>query len=129
MVAMRVVMLHFVLKLLLIFFIKRLFFVTSNSVCYSLHGEEINENAPTFIYESLYVLQKVKTISFKPTSLFELVLLLSGDIEICPGPTPREIPKLDALVKAKGLHIFHQNVRGLFSNQDYLVELIKYNLK
>ena len=105
---MRVVMLRFALKLLLIFFIKRPSFVTSNSVCYSFHGKEINDNAATLIYESLYALQKVKTVSFNPASL------LSGNTEICPGPTPREIPELDALLKAKGLHIFHQNVRGCY---------------
>ena len=70
------------------------------------------------------MLQKVKTVSFKPASLFEILLLLSGDIEICPGPTPREIPELDSSLKAKVLHIFHQNMRGLLCNKDYLVELI-----
>ena len=56
--------------------------------------------------------------------MFELLQLISGDIEICLGPTPREIPELDTLLKAKGLHIFHQNMRGLLCNKDYLVELI-----
>ena len=32
--------------------------------------------------------------------------------------------RLNALLKAKGLHISHQNVRGLLGNKDYLVELI-----
>ena len=97
--------------------------MTSNSVYYSFNDEEINDNGATFIYESLYILQKVKIVSFNPTSLFELLLLLSGDIEICSGPTSREIPELDALLKAKGLHIFQQNVRGLLCNKDYLGEL------
>ena len=123
MVAMRAVMLHFALKLLLISFIKRPSFVTSNSVCYSFHSEEVNDNAATIIYESLYVLQNVKTVSFNPASLFELLVLLSGDIEVCPGPMPREIPELNTL-KAKGLHPFHPNVRGLLSTKDFLVELI-----
>ena len=57
MVLMWRVMLRFVLKLLLIFFIKRQFFVTSNSVCYSFQDEDINDNAATFIYELLYVVQ------------------------------------------------------------------------
>ena len=75
------------------------------------------------IYES-YVLQNVKSVSFNPASLFELLLLLSGDTEVCPGSTPREIPELDTLLKAKGLHIFIQTGRGLLSNEEYLVELI-----
>ena len=97
-------MLRVLWKLLLLFFIKRPYFVWSNSVCYSFHGEEINDNAATFIYEPLYVLRKVKAVSFKPVSLFELWLLISGDIKICPGPSPREISELDALLKAKVVH-------------------------
>ena len=52
----------------------------------------------------------------------ELLLLL--DIEVCPGTRSRKIPELDALMKMKGLHIFHQNLRGLLSKKDYWVELI-----
>ena len=75
--------------------------MTSSLFCYSFHSEEINDNPATFIYESLHVLQNVKTVSFKPASLFKLLLLLSGEIEICAGPNPREIPALDVLLKAK----------------------------
>ena len=92
MAVMRAVMLLFSLKLILIFFIKRPSFKTSNSVCYSFHSEEVNDKTATFIYESMYVLQNVKTVS--SASLFEHLLLLSGDIEVCPEPT-REIPELD----------------------------------
>ena len=59
---MRAVMFCSVLILLLIFFIKRPSFVTSNSVFYSFQGKELNYNAATFIYESLYLLQNVKTL-------------------------------------------------------------------
>ena len=56
----------------------------------------------------------------------QLLLLLSGDIELCPGPDgQRLIPELASLLKEKGMHIFHQNVRGLFSNKDYIVELME----
>ena len=85
----------------------------NNSICYSFYGQKVNDSAATFIYESLHVLQSVKTVSFKLASLFELLLPLSGDIEVCPGPTRRDIPELDALLKAEGLHIFHQTVRGI----------------
>ena len=84
MVAMWTVMLRFALKLLLICFIKTPSFVTNNSVCYSFHGEEINDNAATFIYESSYVLRKLKTVSFNPASLFEFLLLLSGNFVLEP---------------------------------------------
>ena len=118
---MQVVMLHFALKLLLIFSIKRPSFVTSNKVCYSFHGEGVNNNTATFIYESFFITE-CKTVNFNPVSLFELLLLLTRNVEIFPGPTPREILDLDALLKGNGLHIFHQNVRELLSNKDYLVD-------
>ena len=41
---------------------KKLFFVTSNSICYGFHCEEVNGNTAIFIYESLYVLQKLLTL-------------------------------------------------------------------
>ena len=84
----------------------------NNSICYSFYGQKVNDSAATFIYESLHVLQSVKTVSFNLASLFELLLLQSGDIEVYPGPKPRDIPELDALLK-DGLHIFHQTVRGI----------------
>ena len=114
MVVMREVMLRFALKLLLIFFIKRPSFVTNNSVCYCFHSEEVNDNAGTFIYESFCVFVNVKPVSFNPASLFKLLLLPSGDIEVCPGPTPREIPELDALLKEKGLQGLFSGINRLF---------------
>ena len=69
-VAMRAVMFRSVLILLLIFFIKRPSFVTSDSVFYSFQGKELNYNAATFIYESLYLLQNVKTPNLNPSLLF-----------------------------------------------------------
>ena len=67
------------------FFYKKTFFLTSNSFCYNFHGDKVNGNAATFSYESLYVLLNAKTVSFNPASSFDLLLLLSGDIEVCPG--------------------------------------------
>ena len=97
--------------------------MTSNKVCHSFHGEGVNSNTATFIYESLFIIE-CKTVNFNPVSLFELLLLLTRNVEIFPGPTPREILDLDALLKVNGLHIFHQNVREFLSNKDYLVGLI-----
>ena len=58
--------------------------------------------------------------------MFEPLLLLRVDIEVCPRPTTSEIPDLDALLKAKALQIFCQNVRGSLSSKNYLVELIDF---
>ena len=98
----------------------------SNSVCNNFHVKEVNGNAATFIYELLQVLQNVKTLSFSLASLLELLLLLSGDTEVCHGPRPKKIPEVDTLMKTKGLHVFNQNVRGLLSKKDYWVEFFLF---
>ena len=48
--------------------------------------------------------------------------MMCGDIETCPGPNGRHIPEMESLLTNKGLTIFHQNVRGLCSNIDYITE-------
>ena len=40
----------------------------------------------------------------------QFLLLLSGDIETCPGPSFAEFTKM------RGKKIIHQNIRGLFHN-------------
>ena len=45
-----------------------------------------------------------------------LLILLCGDIELCPGP------KIN-----KGIQIAHQNVRGLFSKRDDVADFINQN--
>ena len=58
------------------------------------------------------------------------LLLLCGDIESCPGPVyqndnNRNIPELNSLLRKRGIKIFHQNVRGLFSNINLVSELLQ----
>ena len=45
-------------------------------------------------------------------SYLVMLLLLGGDIEICPGPQST----LSDFCKSKGFKIVHQNVRGILSN-------------
>ena len=52
-----------------------------------------------------------------------ILFSLCGDIESCPGPD-RCIPELNALLKKRGIKIFHQNIRGLLSNIAYVAELL-----
>lgn len=49
-----------------------------------------------------------------------LLLLLFGDIELCPGPEEN----LMALCKQKGFKLVHQNIRGLLSNMAYFESLL-----
>ena len=45
-----------------------------------------------------------------------LLILLCGDIELCPGPNNN-----------KGIHIAHQNVRGLFTKRDIIADFLNQN--
>ena len=61
-------------------------------------------------------------------NLINLLILLCGDIESCPGPQTdevRDVPRLNTLLNQSGMKIFHQNVRGLFSNRVYISELFE----
>jgi hypothetical protein len=73
------------LKIVLIFCIKN---ATSkvNSVCYSFNGEYVVDLPSRLGYESIYVLQNDKSLYLPPKISIQLLLLLSGDIEQCPGP-------------------------------------------
>ena len=50
-----------------------------------------------------------------------LMLLMCGDIESCPGP---QQDCLAEFLNNRGLKMFHQNVRGLFSNFVNIQELL-----
>lgn len=55
---------------------------------------------------------------------FDILLLLCGDIEQCPGPgNLRSNPDLERITSLKGLRLFHHNVRGLWNNINNITEL------
>ena len=54
-------------------------------------------------------------------SLIFLFFLIHGDIELCPGLHVQE--NLTDISKLKGIKLFHQNIRGLFSKKDILETL------
>jgi len=107
------VMLRVILKVILIFCIKGPLFNT-NSVCYSFAGvEEINgiNVEPKLVYESLFTLMENRNLCLKPQLALQLLLLLSGDIEKCPGPRD-----FGDFTTTRGMKIVHQNIRGLWQN-------------
>lgn len=116
-------MLRIVLCILSILFVKKPSFTTCSSVCYSVYGESDLEIESGYINETLFVIQREKTLKFHSNAILHILLLLSGDIETCPGP--RELPELSKLLDQRGMHLVHQNVRGLFSNKDYVSEIIE----
>ena len=55
-------------------------------------------------------------------SLIFLLLLICGDIELCPGPHVQE--NLTDILKQRGIKFVHQNIRGLLSKKDILEKFI-----
>jgi len=51
-----------------------------------------------------------------------LLFLLAGDIEFNPGP--RSIPEFESLFSCKDLKCFHQNVCGLQTNFELIMEFL-----
>ena len=62
--------------------------------------------------------EKCFTTKLSSVSYLLVLLLLGGDIEICPGPQNT----LSDFCKSKGFKIVHQNIRGILSNH-HLLEL------
>ena len=51
-------------------------------------------------------------------SLIFLLLLICGDIKLCPGPYVQE--NLTDILKLRGIKLVHQNIKGLLSKKDIL---------
>ena len=57
------------------------------------------------------------------TKFFKLILLLSGDINVNPGPT--QISKTWSFFKKRGLHLVYLNINSLSSKKDKLRQMAK----
>ena len=103
-------------------------FISSDSVCFDYYHGIIDDTGVTYAYESLYMLQTSKVICLKPKLALHLLLLLSGDIESCPGPlsngslTRHEFKQK---LSEKGIKMGHQNIRGLEAHFDSFEEFLK----
>ena len=53
-----------------------------------------------------------------------MLLILSGDVEICPGPEPISREEFIHFLSKRGLKMVHQNVQGLRKNFDLIQEFI-----
>ena len=53
----------------------------------------------------------------------QLLLLLCGDIETCPGAVQNYV-ELQELLKVKGFSLLHQNIRGLMGKKDLASDLL-----
>ena len=82
------VALKFALIIYSIICIKKPSFMNANSVCYSFRGELANDINISWIATSLWVNRQENKLHLGQESHvgLALLLLLSGDIELCPGP-------------------------------------------
>ena len=85
MASLRAVACYFALS---IFYIKKQAFCSSNLLYDTEQSQGLQE---TFIYSSLWSYRRLSGTGLRTsrTSLIQLLLLLSGDIETCPGPSDR----------------------------------------
>ena len=118
-----VVALRVLVACLLTLFVKKPMFITCEPLrCswsyYDIDSVTFVENSYIYIYHSTWQYNLQCGIKFQPTYALQLILLLSGDIEICPGPEcERQLPEAERLVNLRGCKIFHQNVRALELNR------------
>ena len=104
MASLRVVACYFALFAFIVFYIKKQAFCSS-TVLYDM--EQSQDLQETFIYSSLWSYRRINGTGLRTskTSLIQLLLLLSGDIETCPGPIDRNRAPLN---KTPPLWIKHQ---------------------
>ena len=77
------------------------------------------------IYESLHILQVNKSLYLQPKVTVQLLLLLSGDIELCPGPQNETFDAdIQNITNCRGMKFFHLNVRGLWTNLAHIFDIL-----
>ena len=82
-------------------------FCTSDGISITLFQEDMYEEE-TFSLSSVFIRRNCFS-RVRSKSLLSLLLILCGDIETCPGPDTTMMH----LTSQRGLHLFHQNIRGL----------------
>ena len=73
--------------ILVTFCVKKPSYISANSVCYSFYGEEALDTISLNIASSIwqYKLDNY-CYSLRPKHALKILLIISGDIELCPGP-------------------------------------------
>ena len=118
---MTAVCLKIALIILAVFGVKKPQFTNANSVCYSFHLEEVTDvENPHFAGSIWNYFDKADLAREQPKCAVKLLLILAGDVELCPGPNTG----LGNLLQYKGFSMLHQNIRGLSGKRDLLTELL-----
>ena len=100
----------------------------ANSACYSFNGEDVGDINATFVNESLFLLLQEKAILPRCKVAVQILLLLSGDVELCPGPVNSFETKQESFLNRPGIKCLHLNVRGLWNNLSFVTEFLVQNL-
>ena len=105
--------------------IKNRYFCQPDGVSITLH-ESDTVTEETHIYSSLFTVKVHERFTYwRRKSSVCLLLLLCGDIEMCPGPQiPSLTDDINKLCRNRGLKFFHVNVRGLQGNFDELQNIL-----
>ena len=113
-----------------IFYIKKESFLKPDGVSITLNEIDVfDDNLETFIYSSLWIHKRFNnkaTLSYK--GFLQLLLILSGDIELNPGPNTNYSDLIN-FTKHKGFVVLHQNIRGLQAGKDLIADVLFHNKK
>ena len=126
MAAMKRVMLHIIIFIFINFCKRKASFASANSSCYSfrysgVHG--VKDTQVTHVYSSIWQYNYMYCVRLRRKKALQLILLLSGDIETCPGP----VEEITNLTDQRGMKFFHLNVRRLWNNFPFLSEILSSN--
>lgn len=86
--------------------------------CRELHTNEVT----IFSLASHYDKCRLRPSKNLTNSIQQLLLLLSGSVEINPGPSSTS-DQLNDLLNSKGIKFIHQNIRGLYGKREILQTL------
>ena len=127
----RVVMLRIAVTIFLTLCIKKPSFAKANSCCYSFKGEHVKDSATTGINECLFQYIQDKPLHFRRNNdnLIQILLLISGDVELCPGPMNDFENEQEKFLNRTGMKCLHLNVRGLWSNFSFITEFLLHKRK
>lgn len=103
-------------------------FVSSDGISITLKKEDIGKTAETYVFSSLWSEKQERghglyggfILRYSKNAMCMVLLMLCGDIELCPGPS--QTP-LEEFMKSKGLKVFHHNIPGMFTNFVHIQEL------
>ena len=113
-----------VLCFVLIFYVKKQYFVSPDGISITFGEIDIYDSGmESYLYSSLWVSKKKIHLVQRSTKCYlQLLILMCGDIETCPGPI--QYRDMDSFLKVKGFSLLHQNIRGLIGKKDLISNLL-----